>query len=569
MQSYLQYRRIGQAVRAQVARGDQEKASAPTTLQSSGRSSPLQTAYVAAEPEQAVEVEKELAPVEPSETVLSEAAAFGHSLEGVHVRQRTDAEGGSGKVFVVGWESPTDPLNPRNFSFRRKVVTTLIVSLIAFLVGAESSVDSAVAAEAAAEYGVSDVTESLATGLYLIGYGVGALLSGPFSELFGRNMIYMVTMVVFMIFVMASALAPNIGAQLAFRFLAGMFGSTPLTCAGGTVADLWSPLEKTYGFPLYAIPCFAGPMLGPVICSYIGTGHIGSWHWVEWIMLIFTALTLTIVLLFQPETYAPLLLKWKAHHLRTAVGDDRYRADMEIIKTPLLTRMKIALSRPFFLTIHEPIVMLISLYMGVVYIVLFTFFDGYTFVFAEVYGTSEGVTNLCFLAMAMGNFSGVIMVPFVYSKTKKVFEKAAAEGRTEVQPEVRLWYAMLGASFAIPISLLWMGWTDYASISIWSPLLASALFGYGIIGIFLSAYMYIIDVYEVYAASALTFLTVFRYWLSGGLTVVGIPFYKNMGPHWTCTILACISMLLTPLPFAFYKYGHRIRQFSKFSMNRS
>ena len=45
-------------------------------------------------------------------------------------------------------------------------------------------------------------------------------------------------MIVFMIFLMASALAPNIGAQLTFRFLAGVFGTTPLTCAGGQICGL-------------------------------------------------------------------------------------------------------------------------------------------------------------------------------------------------------------------------------------------------------------------------------------------------------------------------------------------
>jgi len=37
-----------------------------------------------------------------------------------------------------------------------------------------------------------------------------------------------------------------------------------------------------------------------------------------------------------------------------------------------------------------------------------------------------------------------------------------------------------------------MGWTDYNSISIWSPIVAAALFGYGVITLFISVYMYII-----------------------------------------------------------------------------
>jgi MFS family permease len=94
-------------------------------------------------------------------------------------------------------------------------------------------------------------------GLFLIRFGCGALFAGPFSETFGRNPVYIVTLGLFMIFVMASGLAPNISAQLSFRFLAGFFGSTPLVCAGGSISDLWSPMERVFAFPVFANAAFS------------------------------------------------------------------------------------------------------------------------------------------------------------------------------------------------------------------------------------------------------------------------------------------------------------------------
>lgn len=44
------------------------------------------------------------------------------------------------------------------------------------MVGFASSVDSAALPQAAKEFGVSEVTESLATGLFLIGFGCGMSL---------------------------------------------------------------------------------------------------------------------------------------------------------------------------------------------------------------------------------------------------------------------------------------------------------------------------------------------------------------------------------------------------------
>ncbi len=97
--------------------------------------------------------------------------------------------------------------------------------------------------------------------------------------------------------------------------------------------------------------------------------------------------------------------------------------------------------------------------------------------------------------------------------------------------------------------------------------MASVLLGYGLISIFMTAYMYVIDSYEIYAASALTFVTFTRYMVAGGMTVVGVPFYQNMGPHWALTILGSISVLMTPIPYVLYKFGHKIRLRSKYAVS--
>lgn len=97
---------------------------------------------------------------------------------------------------------------------------------------------------------------------------------------------------------------------------------------------------------------------------------------------------------FQPETFAPILLKWKAQNLRSITGDERYVAEVEIRAEPFMQRLMHALYRPFTLFFREPIVVLFSLYLTVVYIILFTFLDGYTYIFGEKYGFSEGITGL-------------------------------------------------------------------------------------------------------------------------------------------------------------------------------
>ena len=365
-----------------------------------------------------------------------------------------------------------------------------------------------------------------------------------------------------MIFIMASALAPNIGAQLAFRFIAGFFGSTPLTCAGGSISDLWSPMERVYMFPVFANAAFMGPIFGPVVGGFIGESSLVSWRWTEWVTLIISGLVLCLVVLFQPETYAPILLKWKAAHLREITGDLRYRAEVEIREESFIRRLRVALYRPFLLTFSEPIIMLIALYLTVIYIILFTFLDGYTFIFTNTYGFSQGITGLAFLGIGIGLCFASLLVPIIYVWAKRDLAKIRAQGGDSLPPEFRLWFGMFGAP-AIPLSLFWMGWTAYPSISYWSPLVASVFFGYGILCVFISSYQYIIESYEVFAASALASVTLIRYVAAGGMVEVGLPFYNNMGVHWTLTILGGISAVCVPVPYLFYVYGVKLRGWSR------
>ncbi|CAG8930482.1 unnamed protein product [Penicillium salamii] len=470
----------------------------------------------------------------------------------------------SDNVILVGWDGPDDSLNPANQSTGRKISMTLLISLIALSVTAASAIDACGVREYSQYFQVSEVVGSLATGLFLIGFACGSLLSGPFSETFGRNAVYLTTMLLFLIFIMASGLAPNLHSHLIFRFMAGFFASTPLSCAGGTVADLWNPVEKAYAFPLYAVPAFSGPMVGQMIGSYLPVTL--GWRWLEWIMLIMGGAVLALVILFQPETYGDLILYWKASILRKETGNEMYRAPMETQRENLGKRLKLSVYRPFAMFYSELIIILICLYLTIIYIVLFTFLEGFTYIFGETYGISEGLTSLCWAGMLVGVLLVGAVVPVVYSWTAQDYFRK--EPRT-IAPEMRLWYTMLGGAPAVPVSLFWMGWTSNPEISIWSPLVASVLFGFGITTIFIVCYMYLIDAYGTYSASALGFLVFTRYVVAGGVTVAGGPIYKALGVQYTLTILGSISALMTFVPYLLYIYGPKIRKHSRYAVNVS
>ncbi len=134
--------------------------------------------------------------------------------------------------------------------------------------------------------------------MYLLGFAAGPIVIAPLSELYGRLMIYHVCNVGFIVFTVACALATDMNMLIAFRFLAGAWGISPITngkssaaptyrrslllirgLGGGTIADLM-PAEKRGGaMAIWAIGPLLGPVIGPVCGGFLAEAK--GWRWVR------------------------------------------------------------------------------------------------------------------------------------------------------------------------------------------------------------------------------------------------------------------------------------------------
>ena len=314
------------------------------------------------------------------------------------------------------------------------------------------SIDAPVSLEFNEHYNVGPMAGSLTTDMYLIGQRTGALFAGTVSETFGRNVVYMTTFLVFTLFIMAKALATNFRSVLVFRFLTGFFGSTPMTAVGGSIADIWNPLEMIFCLPVGAMTSYAGPLAGPIIGAYV---PLIGFRWADWIFMIITAVVLVYVFLFQPETYHPVLLEWKAEHLRNPTKDDRYQVEAHASTRTLGRRLIVNIYRPFLMIYTEPIILIFTFYQTIIYFVLFTFLNGYTYIFQQTYNISGSLTFILWVALLVGDLAALPLVPLVYGWAKK----AATVGT--LTPEICLWYGMLGGSVMLLISLWWLAWNCY------------------------------------------------------------------------------------------------------------
>jgi hypothetical protein len=84
-----------------------------------------------------------------------------------------------------------------------------------------------------------------------------------------------------------------------------------------------------------------------------------------------------------PETYAPKLLAVRAKKLRQETGDEKFVTEQDLDMRPFSQRLSLFLLRPFQLLFRELIVFFISLYMSVLYGLLYMFFIAYPIVYQK------------------------------------------------------------------------------------------------------------------------------------------------------------------------------------------
>lgn len=113
----------------------------------------------------------------------------------------------------------------------------------------------------------------------------------------------------------------------------------------------------------------------------------------------------------------------------------------------------------------------------------------------------------------------------------------------------------------IPVGELWFAWTCApASIHWIAPILAGVVFGAGNTGVFIYATNFLANSYGMYAASAMAGNSVIRSVMGGVMPIVGTYLYAGLGPNWAGTLLGLLEVVIIPIPFVFYKYGHKIRR---------
>ncbi|KAF7368719.1 MFS general substrate transporter [Mycena venus] len=470
----------------------------------------------------------------------------------------------------IDWEGPNDQANPQNWTDLRKWTITFIIVIMAVNVTFASSAPTSATPFIAADFAISTEVANLVTSVFLLGYVLGPLFWGPGSELVGRRPVFIFAMSMYTILHLGQALARNIETMLITRFLSGFFAVAPLVNCGGLIADIWNVEKRGTAVSLFAASVFLGPVMGPVVSGYILQSGL-VWRSIFWVMMIFAG-TCTVIMIFTlPETYAPIILLKKVKALRKAdpAGHKQLFAAHEKQDWSVRGVLSRTFFRPFQMLASEPILVLITIYLSLVYGVLYGLFEAIPIIFIEKRGFTIAQDGLVFIGVGIGTTIGAALSIYL----SRHYPQLIKTWRGFPPPEERLLGAMVGGCAFVVVGIFWLGWTgQYPSVPWYVPALSTIMLGTSICMIFISCWGYMVDTYLMYSASAFAANTFCRSLVAASFPLFTVQFFTNVYDH--LDFLECtgpqrfsggVGLLLLPSPFLFYKYGARIRTNSKFA----
>ncbi len=134
---------------------------------------------------------------------------------------------------------------------------------------------------------------------YLVASTVTIPLYGKLSDLYGRRLLFVVSISIFIAGSLLCGIASSMGELIAFRALQGLGAGGLLPLAQATIADLFAPRERGryqgYVASMWGVAAVAGPLVGGSLTDAV------SWRWIFLVNLPLGLLALAVVLRTMPR----------------------------------------------------------------------------------------------------------------------------------------------------------------------------------------------------------------------------------------------------------------------------
>lgn len=225
-----------------------------------------------------------------------------------------------------------------------------------------------------AQFFKTNVAEiSITLSSYFIGLASGQLFYGPLMDRFGRKKPLFIGLMIYILASIGCALTTSLESLIVLRFIQALGSCSASVAAFAMVRDLFSPRESAKVISLLILILGVSPLLAPTIGSYFAL-YLG-WASVFWALAIGSAILLTIVMKYLPESHG---------------------GDKAFVLRPL------PIAKNYLTILKEPRFYTYALAGAIGFSGLFVYLAASPTIFMEIFGVSEQVYSWIFAIIAMG-----------------------------------------------------------------------------------------------------------------------------------------------------------------------
>ena len=152
------------------------------------------------------------------------------------------------------------------------------------------------------EYGADEVALQQLVSAYLAAFAVMSVFHGPLSDALGRKRVMIGGLVIYLLGILGSLLAPTLGSLVLLRVLQGMSAGAATIISRVVIRDMFSGAEAQRLMARVMMIFSVAPAIAPIVAGWLLL--LGDWRWVFAGVGLY-ALVVMLATLRLPETLPP------------------------------------------------------------------------------------------------------------------------------------------------------------------------------------------------------------------------------------------------------------------------
>lgn len=411
---------------------------------------------------------------------------------------------------------------------------------------------------------------------YIIFQAFTPLFVSVLSETHGRRPVYIVGLAIFLVANLGLVFSHNYIGLLLLRCLQSCGSSGLIALRSGTIADIVTRAEIGKYVAITSISSIVAPSLGP-ICGGLITQRFG-WNAIFWFLLILTAIIITAILVWLPETCRSIVgngstLPPRWNRPLTNIFKERQSITMPPEREAVVStfsRKKIDFLSVLTI-LSDPETILVVLLAGIISFGLSALSTSTTVQFSRVYGINSAQQGLLFLPQALGSIISACvnsqLLDYNFRRhghrvglhfTKR---KQPSIGEMEQMPIEKARLQIVWPACALgAIWLILYGWSLSLRLHIAVPIIAMSLFSITMGLAFGTIFVLVVDLHQNRAATASAAASLIKCAFTAAASASVEPMLTSLGDGWTFTLIGTSYFAVLPLSWICMQKGIAMRK---------